>query len=72
MARKPREAACAHVGRKFPLLKGVRPTVRRAGPNRVYTFQTSVATSPGGPKLRHVVRVTVNEAGHILKVVASK
>lgn len=72
MARTAREVACAHVYRKFPLLKGTRPSVRRAGPNRVYTFQSAVTTSPGGPSLRQVVRVTVDPAGSIVKVVVSK
>ena len=71
-AKTPRATACAHVYRKFHDLKGVKPTLRRAGPNRVYTFKRSVATGGGGPSLQQIVRVTVNPAGHIVKVVASR
>jgi hypothetical protein len=72
MAKSPRDAACSHVYRKYPHLKGVRPSVGKAGANKVYTFSKSVATSPGGPKMKQVVRVTVKADGSIVKVVASK
>jgi len=70
--RAPREVACALVARKFPSLAGVPPSVRRSGENEVYTFQKKLATAVGGPSLRQVVRVTVDAAGRIVKVVASK
>lgn len=72
MAKSPREAACAHVARKFPYLKGCRPKVKRQGKSRIYTFKGSVETSPGGPKVNQVVRVTVDPDGKVLKVVASR
>ena len=72
MAASGREAACSHVYRKFPTLKGVRPTVQQTGANRVYTFQKRVLTGEAGPALRQVVRVTVDGDGRILKVVASR
>ncbi len=72
MAKSPREAACAHVARKFPHLKGTRPTVKTAGGNRIFTFKKSVSVSPGGPKVSQVVRVTVDDKGKIVKVLASK
>jgi hypothetical protein len=72
MGDASRQAACDHVYRKYPLLAGVRPAVQSAGPNRVYTFAKDVPTSPGGPSLRQIVRVTVDAAGKIVKVVASR
>lgn len=66
------EAACKYVARKFPLLADVRPTVTRAGQNDVYTFAQDVPVLPGGPKLRQVVRITVDAGGHILKVVMGR
>jgi hypothetical protein len=70
--KSPRATACAHVYRKFRDLKGAKPTVRPAGPNKVFTFKRSVSTGQGGPSLNQIVRVTVNPAGKIVKVVASR
>jgi hypothetical protein len=72
MAKSPKQAAVAHVNRKFPKLKGSRPSVKKAGDNRIYTFKKSVEVAPGGPKMKQVVRVTVNKDGKIVKTVASK
>jgi len=72
MADTARQAACACVYGKFPLLAGVRPSVQRAGPHRVFTFAKMVAVAPGGPKLHQIVRVTVDDAGRIVKVAASR
>jgi hypothetical protein len=71
VAVSPREAACQHAYRAFPALAGVRPTVRRAGPHRVYTFQKTFP-SDGGPAHRQLVRVTVDEGGRIVKVVTAR
>jgi hypothetical protein len=40
--------------------------------HRVFTFAKAVAVEPGGPKLRHVVRVTIDADGRILKVVTAR
>ena len=70
--KSPRATACAHVYRKFHDLKGVKPTVRPAGPNKAFTFKRSVPTGGGGPSLKQIVRVTVDPKGKIVKVVASR
>jgi hypothetical protein len=67
-----REAACAVAYRRFPILQGVAPRAERSGDRTVYTFEKTVATSPGGPRLRQIVRVTVDGAGRVTKVVGSK
>ena len=66
------EAVCGQVYRRFPELKGAKPTVKRAGPDTVYTFSKSVPVQPGGPSIRLVVRVTVDADGRIVKTVSSK
>ncbi len=71
-SKSPRATACAHVYRKFHDLKGVKPTVRPAGPNKVFTFKGRIDTGAGGPKLTQIVKVTVSPAGKIVKVVASR
>ena len=72
MSTTPLEAACRHVYRRFPALKDVKPTAGRAGPNLIYTFRLSHAAAPGTPAIRQVVRVTMSEAGEVLKVVTSR
>ncbi|MCB0218037.1 MAG: hypothetical protein H6648_08625 [Caldilineae bacterium] len=72
MAESPRAVACRHVYRKFKAMEGVKPSVQAAGPNRVFTFRRSDATSPGGPSISQIVRVTVDPEGRILRVVASR
>lgn len=67
-----RAAACEVTYRRFPMLQGVAPKHERTGERWVYTFERTVATSPGGPRLRQIVRVTVDAAGRVVKVVASK
>ena len=67
-----RQAACDHVYRRFRSLQGVRPTAAHVGDHWVYTFDKTMSTSPDGPRLRQVVRVTVDEAGRVVKVVASR
>lgn len=70
-ALSPRKHACDHVYRKFPVLKGTRPKMKKAGDNRIFTFEKTVRAE-GGPALKQIVKVTVNPAGQILKVVASR
>ena len=68
----PRKAACDHVYRKFPDLEGTRPKVRKAGDNRVFTFEKVLQEGTGGPALKQIVKVTVSDTGQIQKVVASR
>ncbi len=68
MARNARAAACAEVSRTYPLLAGVEPTMQRAGPHLVYTFRGPRAEGAPAP----IVRVTVDEGGGIVRVVASR
>lgn len=66
------EVACRHVYRKFPALKDVKPTAGRSGPHLVFTFRASHAGPPGTPAIRQIVRVTVSDAGEIMKTVTSR
>jgi len=66
------DAVCAEVYRRFPELAGVRPTVRRTGQQRIFSFEKTVAVSPGGPRLRQIVNVTTDETGRIVRLVASR
>lgn len=70
-ALSPRKAACDHVYRSFPDMKGARPRMSKRGPHRVFTFQKTMRER-GGPVLKQVVKVTVDDAGKVLKVVASR
>jgi len=69
-----RAAACAHVYRQFPALNGVRPSSQRAGPNLVFTFRRGDGAARGDPHpaMHQIVRVTVDEGGRIVRVVASR
>ncbi len=71
-SKTPRAVAIRHVERKFADLRGVKPSMQRAGPNRIYTFSGKSDSSGGGPSIRQVVRVTIDPEGKILKVVASR
>ena len=72
MAASAREAACKAAWRKVPALRGVKPTMKRVGDRRVFTFSKQVATSPGGPKIRHRAKVTVGASGRVEKVVVGR
>ena len=70
--KSPRAAACRYAYRKFRDLKDVKPTVRKAGPHRVFTFKKDIGGKGGGPKLKKIVKITVSNEGKIVKVVASR
>jgi hypothetical protein len=73
--------AKAAVSQRFPEMSGVKPTVSvnevpgRAGPESsliyVVTFQKDVLLE-GGVRLKRVVRVSINQAGDIVKLSASR
>jgi hypothetical protein len=71
MADVGRDAACAAAYAKFPAMAGVKPQVERKGARPVYVF-TGLLPGPGGRTIRQVVRVTVDEAGRVTKVTASR
>ena len=68
---------CREVGRNFPELAGVRPTVRRQSATRgggeqyLLVFKGN-APLPGGKKIPRVVRVVADERGHILRMSTSR
>ena len=68
----PRRAACDAAWKRVPALKGVKPSVSRAGPHRVFTFKGSQVAGPGGRKITQFVKVTVSDEGKVIKVVASR
>lgn len=67
----PQTAICRQVYARFAALRGVKPTVQAAGPNRVYTFQKRLPAAEGR-LVQQVVRVTVAPDGRVLKMVASR
>ena len=71
MADTGRRAACDRVYGSFPELDGVRPSVQRAGPNRVFTFQKEHPAG-GGAGVLQTVRVTVDPEGRVVKVAVSR
>jgi len=71
MGGSARDAAVAHVARRFPELGGVRPTASGPAERKTFTFAKNVEIAPGRT-LRQVVRVTVDGNGRILKVAASR
>lgn len=72
MAVDPRRAACETAWERVPALKGTKPSVSRAGPHRVYTFTGRVPAGPGGRTIVQHVKVTVDDEGRVIKVVASR
>ena len=64
-------AVCQQVYARCAALKGVRPSVKAAGSNQVYTFQKRMPAA-GGLSINQVVRVTVGPDGRVLKMVASR
>lgn len=71
MAKTARDAACAAAYAKFPALAGVKPQLEQGGPRSVYVFSAQLP-GPAGRTIRQVVRVTVDEAGRVTKVTASR
>jgi hypothetical protein len=70
-AMSPRKAACDHVYAAFPDMKGSRPTMKQNGQVRVFTFAKTLSDG-SGPALKQIVRVSVDQSGKVLKVVASR
>ena len=66
------QAACEHAWRRFPELAGCRPKVLVRGAMRVFTFSRDIPTSPGGPKIRKTVRLTVDAEGRVIKTAVSR
>ncbi len=62
-----------HVYRKFPEVKGARPTQKRApsGPNIILTYRHKSATEDG-QAIERVVRATVAPDGKVVKILTSR
>lgn len=65
-----------HVGRQFPELAGVEPTVQvQHTPDQdrqfLLTYQGS-AELPGGKRLKRIVRVVADAAGRVLRISTSR
>lgn len=65
-----------HVAKKFPELKGARPSVKRQGgkkssPNFLLVYK-GTAELPGGRTMNRVVRVVADEAGKIIRLSTSR
>lgn len=67
-----RAAAREAAARRFPALAGARPACARSGGGWVFTFDHHVPDGPGGRPLHQVVRVSVDESGRVVKVVAAR
>jgi hypothetical protein len=75
LTRQETEAICARVYRRFPEMKGVRPSVKRQqakGQDRfLLRFETTVSLE-GGARMSSTVRVVANGDGRILKMTSSR
>jgi hypothetical protein len=75
LTRQGTEAICERVYRRFPAMKGVRPSIRRQqSPGQdcfLLRFETVVVLE-GGARLPTTVRVVVNADGRILKMTSSR
>lgn len=65
-----------HVERKFPELKGARPSVKRQGsssdqPNYLLVYKGK-AELPGGKTMDRIVRVVADESGKIIRLSTSR
>jgi hypothetical protein len=69
------QAICERVYRRFPEMKGIRPSVRRQqfqGRDQfLLRFETAVSVE-GGARLQAIVRVVTNADGKILKMTSSR
>jgi hypothetical protein len=75
LTRQETEAICERVYRRFPEMKGVRPSIKRQqaqGQDRyLLRFETAVFLD-GGARLPTTVRVVTNADGKILKMTSSR
>lgn len=72
LASDARDSAVRTVLRKHPQLTNVRPRVySRADGNFTLSFQKRIKL-PDGHVLRQSLRATIDPAGHVLRVVASR
>ncbi len=71
-AAAAKTAACKTAWRKVPALRGVQPSVRTVGDQRVYSFRKAVRVAPGGPSITQSAKVTVSAEGRVLKVVVGR
>ena len=72
MEEKALSQVCQSVYRKFPELKGVKPSVKsQESGNSLLVFKGSVKTEDG-KNLARIVRVTASESGKILKLSTSR
>ena len=72
MEEKALSQVCQSVYRKFPELKGVKPSVKsQESGNSQLVFKGSVKTEDG-KNLARIVRVTASESGKIIKLSTSR
>jgi hypothetical protein len=59
------------VYRRFPELRGVKPSLQKLAQNTLLIYQ-GLVTLPGNKSLQRNVRVVVNEQGKIIKISTSR
>ncbi len=59
------------VYRRFPELRGVKPSMQKIAQNTLLIYQSQVIL-PGNKALQRSVRVVVNEQGKIVKISTSR
>ncbi|MCU0488731.1 MAG: hypothetical protein MUE67_07245 [Anaerolineales bacterium] len=59
------------VYRRFPELRGVKPSMQKLAQNTLLIYQ-SLVSLPGNKTLQRSVRVVVNEQGKIVKISTSR
>ncbi|HFC09360.1 MAG TPA: hypothetical protein ENJ54_05855 [Chloroflexi bacterium] len=66
------QAVTRKVARKFPEVRGIKPTVRREGEALVRLIYRTEAETADGHKIIRRVRVVVTPEGKILKMTTSR
>ncbi len=64
------------VGKQFPELEGVRPSVQEQrtpdDDRRFLLTYSGTAELPGGRRLKRIVRVVADAAGHVIRISTSR
>jgi hypothetical protein len=75
LTRQDTDAICQRVYRRFPMLDGVRPSVKRQraqGQDHFLLRFETIVSLENGSKMTTLVRVVANEKGKILKMTSSR
>lgn len=71
MNNAAKDKVSRHVERKFPELKGARPSIQPQSPNFLLIYKGKVEL-PGGKRMDRIVRVVADESGKIIRLSTSR